>query len=94
MTTLRPPAYIVWSTDQVDLSDPFQRRWYIQQVLTHGRIEDIRTLNLDEVATALDEIILPEDVRSLWQCFLERRDAQGKSNAGPSKCWSILTHWF
>ena len=77
MATLHPPTYIVWSTDQVDLSDPFQRRWYIQQVLTHGRLEDIRTLNLDEIATALDEMILPEDVRSLWQRFLETRHAQG-----------------
>jgi hypothetical protein len=77
MDTLHPPAYIVWSTDHVDLSDPFQRRWYIQQVLTHGRLEDIHTLNLDEVAAALDEMILPEDVRSLWQRFLETRHAQG-----------------
>jgi len=68
---LRPPTYIVWSKDQIDLSDPFQRRWYIQQVLTHGRLEDIRTLNLDEIAEVLDEIVLPEDVRSLWQCFFE-----------------------
>lgn len=77
MTTLRPPTYIVWSTDQVDLSDPFQRRWYLQQVLTHGRAEDIRTLDLDEIAAELDEMILPEDVRSLWQRFLEARNAQG-----------------
>ena len=77
MTTLHPPTYIVWSTDQVDLSDPFQRRWYFQQVLTHGRTEDIRTLDLDQIAAILDEIILPEDVRSLWQRFLESRHAEG-----------------
>jgi len=77
MNSLHPPAYIVWSTDQIDLSDPFQRRWYIQQVLTHGRAEDVRTLNLDEIRSVLDEIILPEDVRSLWQHFLESRRAQG-----------------
>ena len=65
MSSLHPPAYIVWSTDQIDLSDPFQHRWYIQQVLTHGRAEDIRTLDLDEIAALLDEIVLPEDVRSL-----------------------------
>lgn len=59
------------------MSDPFQRRWYIQQVLTYGRIKDIRTLNLDEVAAALDDMILPEDVRSLWQRFLETRHAEG-----------------
>jgi hypothetical protein len=77
MTALRPPTYIVWSTDQIDLSDPFQRRWYIQQVLTHGRAEDIRALKLDEIAAVLDEITLPEDVRSLWQQFLETRRAKG-----------------
>jgi hypothetical protein len=76
MTTLHPPTYIVWSTDQIDLSDPFQRRWYIQQVLTFGRFEDIRTLNLDEIADIMDEIILPQDVLSLWQRFLEMRHAQ------------------
>jgi hypothetical protein len=77
MTTLRPPTYIVWSTDQIDLSDPFQHRWYIQQVLTHGRAEDICALNLREIAAVLDEIILPEDVRNLWQRFLETCHAKG-----------------
>jgi hypothetical protein len=77
MSSLRPPAYIVWSTDQVDLSDPFQRRWYLQQVLTHGRAEDIRTLDLDEIAAELDKMILPEGVRSLWEHFLETRHAAG-----------------
>jgi len=77
MTTLRPPNYIVWSTDQVDLSDPFQRRWYIQQVLTHGRAEDIRSLDLNEIAAVLDELILPEDVRSLWQSFFKTRHVEG-----------------
>lgn len=77
MAVFRPPTHIVWSTDQIDLSDPFQRRWYIQQVLTHGLTEDIRTLNLAEIAAVLDEITLPEDVRSLWQRFLETRRAEG-----------------
>ena len=76
MTTPRPPTYIVWSTSKVDLSDPFQRRWYIQQVLSHGRAEDIRTLRLEEIAAVLDEIYLSDDVRSLWQRFLEMRHAE------------------
>jgi hypothetical protein len=77
MAVVRPPIYIVWSKDQIDLSDPFQRRWYIQQVLTHGRMEDVRALDLDEIESVLDELIMPEDVRSLWQHFLEFRHAQG-----------------
>lgn len=42
-----------------------------------GRLEDIRTLNLDEVAAELDEMILPEDMSGLWLRFLETRRAQG-----------------
>ncbi len=79
MSSVDPPLHVVWSTstDRIDLSDPFQRRWYVQQVLTHGRAEDIRALKLDEIAAVLDEIYLPEDVRNLWQRFLETRRAQG-----------------
>jgi hypothetical protein len=71
MGVIRPPSYIVWSTDQINLSDPFQRRWYIQQVLTHGRAEDVRALDMDEVARVFDEITLPPDVHDLWQHYLE-----------------------
>jgi hypothetical protein len=77
MAVLRPPNYIVWSTDRVDLSDPFQRRWYLQQVLTHGRTEDIGKLDLEEVSAALPDLNLPEDVRNLWKSFLELRRAHG-----------------
>lgn len=77
MTRIRPPRHIVWSTDTVDLSDPFQRRWYIRQILLHGRAEDIRTLDLDEVEALLDHLDLPPHLHSLWKRFLERRHAQG-----------------
>jgi hypothetical protein len=71
MAVITPPTHIVWSTDRVDLSDPFQRRWYIQQVLTHGRMEDVRRLEMNEVLSILDELILPDDVRSLWETVRE-----------------------
>ncbi len=77
MSTLRPPRYIVWSAEALDLFDPFQRRWYTQQVLTHGRAEDVRALKLEEIAAIFDALILPEEVRSLWQRFLETRWASG-----------------
>jgi hypothetical protein len=70
-----PPRYIVWSTDTLDLADPFQRKWYIRQVLLHGRAQDIRTLNLDEVALLLDDLALPPHLYSLWHSFLETRHA-------------------
>ncbi len=70
---IKPPRHIVWSTESVDLDDPFQRRWYIRQVLLHGREEDIRTLDLEELARILDELDLPAHLYRLWKAFLEER---------------------
>ena len=69
------PRHIVWSTDALDLSDPFQRTWYLRQVLMHGRAEDIRALDLDEVARRLDDLDLPPAIYDLWRRFLEMRHA-------------------
>ena len=70
---IHPPHNIVWSTDAVDLSDPFQRKWYIRQVLLHGRAQDIRALDLEEVASLLEDLNLPPDLYRLWKTFLEAR---------------------
>ena len=67
------PRHIVWSTDTLDLSDPFQRTWYLRQVLMHGRAEDIRILDLDEVARRLDDLDLPPVIYDLWRRFWEMR---------------------
>jgi hypothetical protein len=72
-TVIFPPRHIVWSTDRVDLADPFQRQWYIAQVLLYGRAEDIRTLDLDEVAAHLDDLNLPPHIHRLWRKFFETR---------------------
>jgi hypothetical protein len=77
MTVVHPPRHIVWSTNQVDLSDPFQRRWYLRQVLTHGRAEDICSLDLEEIRRELDELDLPPEVYSLWKSFLMSHHVKG-----------------
>ena len=71
--TGRLPRHIVWSADKVDLSDPFQRRWLLRQVLLHGRAEDIHTLDLEEVARLLDNLNLPHHLDRMWKTFLEAR---------------------
>jgi hypothetical protein len=76
MKGFTPPHYIVWSTDRLDLADPFQRRWYLRQVLTHGRASDIAELDLAEVARELDALALPADIDRLWRRFLAN-DAHG-----------------
>lgn len=68
-----PPRHIVWSTDTLDLDDPFQRRWYLQQVLVHGRTEDVRALDLEEVARLLPDLDLPDHIDRLWRLYLGDR---------------------
>ena len=75
---MKPQRHIVWSTDTVDLSHPFQRRWYLRQVLLHGRAEDIRTLNLEEIAQLIDNLDLPPHIRRLWQAFLKDKNNAAK----------------
>jgi len=70
------PRYIVWSTDQVDPSDPFQRRWLLRQVLTHGLAADIGALDFDEIERELDNLHLPPEIDSLWRMYLEQRHAK------------------
>lgn len=53
------PRYILWSKDQIDLSDEWQRRWHIRQVLMYGRAEDVASLDWDEVERLLPELHLP-----------------------------------
>jgi glycine/D-amino acid oxidase-like deaminating enzyme len=67
----QPPRYVVWSTDTIDMCDPFQRRWYVRQVLLHGRAADIRALDLDEIARLLPELDLPPHIDGLWRAYLE-----------------------
>ncbi len=67
------PRYIVWSVDQIDPSDPFQRRWLLRQILTHGRAEDIRKLDFDEVLRELDNLNLPKEIDALWRDYGEYR---------------------
>ena len=54
------------------MSDPQERRWYIEQVLSHGLAEDIAELDWDEIKTLLPDLNLPEDVLRLWRAYFSR----------------------
>jgi hypothetical protein len=67
---MKPKRYIVWSTDrEIDLSDPWQRKWYLQQVLSYGRAEDVAQLDWKEIKSLLSQLQLPEEVRRLWEDY-------------------------
>ena len=69
--TIHPPRHIVWSTDKVDLRDPFQRRWLLRQTLVYGLAEDVGKLDLDEIKQEYETLNLPEHIHSLWQRYFE-----------------------
>ncbi len=71
------PPHLVWSTDHLDLSDPFQRRWYLRQVLHHGKVQDVRALDFQELMKELDNLNLPENIYRLWKRALGARNADG-----------------
>jgi len=73
---VHPPRHLVWSTDAIDLSDPFQKRWLLRQTLMRGRAEDVRVLDIDEIKRELNQLNLPKDIESLWRRYLEALDAR------------------
>lgn len=66
---MKVKRHIVWSKRELDLADPWQRRWWVQQVLLHGRAEDVATLNWEEVRQLLPQLELPTEVRQLWEAY-------------------------
>jgi hypothetical protein len=71
---MRPKRYIVWSKNEIDLTDSWQRKWYIQQVLNHGRAEDISQIDWEEIRSLMRELNLLPAVRRLWEDYFS---AQG-----------------
>jgi len=67
---MKPKRYIVWSKKEIDLDDPWQRKWYIRQVLTQGKAENIAELDWEEVRVVLKDISLPPPVSKLWENYL------------------------
>lgn len=68
---MQPKRYIVWSENNIDFDDPWQRKWYIQQVLTHGWAEDIAELNREEIKKLRSELNLQREVRCLWEDYFD-----------------------
>jgi len=66
---MQPKRYIVWSKKEIDLKDDWQRKWYIKQVLTHGRAEDIAGLDWEEIKNLLPGLHLPREVKRLWESY-------------------------
>ncbi len=69
---MKPKRYIVWSTGkEINLNDPAQKKWYIEQVLAHGLTEDIAELDWEEVRQLLPNLNIPERVYKLWDNYFQ-----------------------
>jgi len=75
---MKTKRYIVWSKRELDLDDPWQRRWFIRQVLLHGRAEDLAELDWDEVRRLLPQLDLPPEIRGLWERYFENQGAKAE----------------
>jgi len=72
VTRVKPKRHIVWFHDrEIDLSDPAQVRRYYEQVLTHGRAEDVRELDISAIRQYLPAMNLPRPIRHLWEDYLD-----------------------
>ena len=75
---MKIPKHIVWSFDRVeslDLDQPENRQWWIKQVLMNGRMEDIRSLDFEEVEKLLPDLYLPRPIKKLWSDYFAKRRA-------------------
>ena len=68
---MQPKRYIVWSKDEIDLNDPFQKKWYIRQVLTKGRAEDVASIDWNYIQKYLPELNLPLNIHRLWESYFD-----------------------
>ena len=66
-------GHIVWYADlkKLDLQDKWLRKWWIKQVLIHGRMDDLRCLDWDEVKVLLPSLRIPKRIYSLWEDYFQ-----------------------
>ncbi|NIM17473.1 MAG: hypothetical protein GTO45_36130 [Candidatus Aminicenantes bacterium] len=66
---MHPKRSIVWSKNEIDLQDPFQRKWYYRQVLMNGRAEDVAAIDWEEIKKYLPELNLPAEINRVWESY-------------------------
>ena len=66
---MKPPRHIVWSLNEINPADPYQKQWYLQQVLQHGNASDIAKLDWEEIKKNLSSFHLKKEIHSLWKRY-------------------------
>jgi len=85
MSTVTIPKHIYWSCREkpsIDTNDPAQKKWFLEQTLTHGTMTDIRALDLEDVKRELAGLRLPRHVKTLWRNYFGRGDTDPVPSEG------------
>jgi len=79
--------YIFWSVkpERLNISDSWTRKWYLKQVLTYGRLEDIASLNFEEIKNSLDELSLPKEIDRLWRHYFAEQKITPNPNSASKR---------
>ena len=60
-----------WYADisKINLSNVSDKRWVLSKVLRYGTIADIKKLDYNEIKKELNNLLLPDVIRKLWEDF-------------------------
>jgi len=80
-TEMKNKKHIVWYADieRLDFTHPWIRKWWIEQVLIHGTMEDVVELDFEEIRNFLPTLNLPKEIKNLWADYF----AQSKKFRSP-----------
>ena len=69
---MRLPVHLDWSAERMyDLNDPVDRRRVYELVLREGSLDDLRRyIAVRELTEQLDELVLPDEIRTAWAKLL------------------------
>jgi len=77
---MKNKKHIVWYADveKLDFTHPWIRKWWIEQVLIHGTMEDVAELDFEEIRTFLPTLNLSKEVKNLWEDYFSWKNSMSK----------------
>lgn len=75
MNDFKKLKHIVWYADleKLDFNNSFVKKWWIEQVLAHGTINDVKKLDFNVVHKMLPHLNLPAEIKSLWEDYFANK---------------------
>ena len=75
MNNLRKLKHIVWYADlmKLDFNHPFVKKWWMEQVLVHGTINEIKELDYKEIQKSLPQLNLPGEIKGMWEDYFANK---------------------